>query len=170
MHKTGLLQHVSAFDGFRSQHLGAKCFRSLSLVLASLGKLEEALESVKQSIEECLSSCEEAVEILRKVSETETYFLPKLKQALIQLEGYLRDQGKFERAEAVAEELMDVQRKIETAPPEPEFLFYDFRQDKLDYEAEKEEVGSDGEDETAYETATEESGEEYEDATEEIGR
>ncbi|KAJ7840434.1 hypothetical protein B0H13DRAFT_2416212 [Mycena leptocephala] len=95
----------------RKQELGANAFHSLSLQLMAAGELNEAivkprkppnciasclqnLASILWNVgcpEEAITACEEAIGIMRKVVEMETYFLPALADALDQLAGYLTE-------------------------------------------------------------------------------
>ncbi|KAJ7482166.1 hypothetical protein B0H11DRAFT_2418188 [Mycena galericulata] len=99
-----------------------------------------------------IAACEEAINILRKVSDSETYFLGALREALDQLAGYFFEEGKVDRASAVTTESAEVRRRIKCLLPQPEFLFWEIKTEPLE----------DDEDE-AWETATG-SDDEYHDA------
>ncbi|KAJ7502535.1 hypothetical protein B0H11DRAFT_1988981 [Mycena galericulata] len=73
--------------------------------------------------EESIAACGEAVNIIRKLADTETYFLPVLVEGLDQLAGYLSEKGDTERASAEISEIDKIKAKIVSMPPEPEFLF-----------------------------------------------
>ncbi|KAJ7466991.1 hypothetical protein FB451DRAFT_1401844 [Mycena latifolia] len=83
-------------------------------------------------IDESISACEEAVGILRQVADNEPYFLGALAEALDQLAGYLLENGDAERAAAVTSEAVEVRRKTECLPPQPEFLFSQVEMDSED--------------------------------------
>ncbi|KAJ7141053.1 hypothetical protein C8R44DRAFT_974697 [Mycena epipterygia] len=159
---------------FRKQGLGAKTFLSLSLRLATLGQLDEALSNTKKATnlfrelvllapgnlpslaislqnqasilwniccqDEAISACKEAVTIMQKVAERETYFLADLAAGLIQLALYLSDVGDNDSASAATAECEEVQKKIALLPPQPDFLFEEVVQEPEDETYEPEEI------------------------------
>ncbi|KAJ6499875.1 hypothetical protein DFH09DRAFT_1289853 [Mycena vulgaris] len=119
----------------------ASSLQNLALILWNVGPRDQSI-----------SACNEAVSIMRKVADSETYLLGALGEALDQLAGYLTEKRDTEGASAVTDESAEVRHRIGLLPPEPEFLF-------LHFETESE----DEDDDQAWETATE-SEEEYHDA------
>ncbi|KAJ7502533.1 hypothetical protein B0H11DRAFT_641918 [Mycena galericulata] len=101
-----------------------------------------------------IAACEEAVNILRKVSDNETYFLGALGETLDQLAGYLVENEEVDRVSAAVVESAEVRRRIESLPPPPPFMFIEVKTQPLE-DGEK-----DGDE--AWETATE-SDDEYHD-------
>ncbi|KAJ6499866.1 hypothetical protein DFH09DRAFT_1375915 [Mycena vulgaris] len=116
----------------------ASSLQNLASILWNIGRRDESI-----------STCDEAVSIVRKVADNETYLLGALGEALDQLAGYLSEKRDTEGASAVTDESAEVRHRIGLLPLEPEFLF-------LHFETESE----DEDDDQAWETATE-SEEEY---------
>ncbi|KAJ6488359.1 hypothetical protein DFH09DRAFT_1455652, partial [Mycena vulgaris] len=131
--------------------------RLLPTLASSLQNLASILWNVGRR-DECISACDEAVSIMRKVADNETYFLGALGEALDQLARYLAEKGDTERAAAARSESSEVRNKIALLPPEPEFLFLDVEMDDSE---------DDDEDE-AWETATESEDDDYQDASTDI--
>ncbi|KAJ6488375.1 hypothetical protein DFH09DRAFT_1377621 [Mycena vulgaris] len=125
--------------------------RNLPTLASSLQNLASILWNIGHR-DESISACDEAVSIMRKVADSETYLLGAFGEALDQLAGYLTEKGDSEGAAAATDESVEVRRRVELLPPEPEFLF-------LHIEAESDDESDDQE----WETATE-SEEEYRDA------
>jgi hypothetical protein len=86
--------------------------RNLGSILWDVGRRDEAI-----------AACEEAVGIMRKLVNPETYFLPALAEALDQLADYLAEKRDVGGASAAAAECAEVRREFAVLPPEPEFLF-----------------------------------------------
>ncbi|KAJ6499870.1 hypothetical protein DFH09DRAFT_1203341, partial [Mycena vulgaris] len=125
--------------------------RHLPTLASSLQNLASILWNIGRR-DESISACDEAVSIMRKVADSETYFLGALGEALDQLAGYLSGKGDSDGASAATDESAEVRRRIELLPPEPEFLFEEIETDSEDEDDDQE-----------WETATE-SEEEYHDA------
>ncbi|KAJ6493835.1 hypothetical protein DFH09DRAFT_1290728 [Mycena vulgaris] len=121
--------------------------RHLPTLASSLQNLASILWNVGRR-DQSISASHEAISIMRKVADSETYFLGVLGEALDQLAGYLAEKGDSEGASDAMDESAEVRRRIELLPPEPEFLFLYFETESDDQE---------------WETATE-SEEEYHDA------
>ncbi|KAF8200060.1 hypothetical protein K438DRAFT_1966395 [Mycena galopus ATCC 62051] len=96
---------------------------------------------------------------MRKLADSETYFLPLLAEALNQLAGYLKENSDTDGAAAARTESAEVERRFALLPPQPEFLFEELLPIDLGDE------DSDGEE--AWETASELEGDyKYQDALE----
>ncbi|KAJ6499861.1 hypothetical protein DFH09DRAFT_1375914 [Mycena vulgaris] len=131
---------------------------SVSLAPRHLPTLASRLQNLASILwnlghrDQSISTSDEAVSIMRKVADSETYFLGALGEALDQLTGYLAEKGDTEGAAAATSESAEVQRRMELLPPESEFLF-----SPIETESDSED------DDQEWETATE-SEEEYHDA------
>ncbi|KAK7018855.1 Tetratricopeptide repeat family [Favolaschia claudopus] len=90
----------------------ARSLRHLASVLGSLGHPDEAT-----------AASEESVDILRKVVDPETYFLPILADALDELAGYFTKRGDNSGASTATAEAAEARTKFSSLPPEPEWLF-----------------------------------------------
>ncbi|KAJ7466967.1 hypothetical protein FB451DRAFT_1483903 [Mycena latifolia] len=110
----------------------ATSLRNLASILAMrrVSCIDEPISAYEEAAS--VSACEEAVSIMRKVAETETYFLRALGEALDQLAGYLLENRDTERAAAATSEAVEVRRKIDCLPPQPEFLFSEFEMESED--------------------------------------
>ncbi|KAK6972131.1 Tetratricopeptide repeat family [Favolaschia claudopus] len=108
---TGLYRELVALA---PRHLPtlARSIRHLASILWSLGHHDEAT-----------TASEEAVDILRKVVDPETYFLPLFADALDELAGYLTQRGDSSSASATTAEAAAARLKFASLPPEPEWLF-----------------------------------------------
>ncbi|KAJ7019204.1 hypothetical protein C8F04DRAFT_1276526 [Mycena alexandri] len=94
--------------------------------------------------DESIAACAEAVSILRKVVDAESYFLPALAEALDQLVTYCKVNGDVGGASAAAAECAEVLKQSASLPCQPEFLL------------DEAEIESDGEDDEAgWETVSE---------------
>ncbi|KAJ6488381.1 hypothetical protein DFH09DRAFT_1209622, partial [Mycena vulgaris] len=125
--------------------------RHLPTLASSLQNLASILWNIGRR-DESISVSDEAVSIMRKVANSETYFLGAFGEALDQLAGYLAEKGDSDGASAATDESAEVRCRIELLPPEPEFLFSAIETDSEDEDDDQE-----------WETATE-SEEEYHDA------
>ncbi|KAJ7694732.1 hypothetical protein B0H14DRAFT_3905635 [Mycena olivaceomarginata] len=96
--------------------------RNLPTLARSLQSLASILWNLSRR-DESIAACEEAVNILRRVVETEPYFLRALADTLDQLAEYRSEKGDTDGATS---EWAEVRRKIELLPPEPDFLFMEF--------------------------------------------
>ncbi|KAJ6488373.1 hypothetical protein DFH09DRAFT_1455667, partial [Mycena vulgaris] len=88
----------------------ASSLQNLASILWNLGRRDQSI-----------SASDEAVSIMRKLADSETYLLGALGEALNQLAGYLSETGDSEGASAATDESAEVRRRIELLPPEPEF-------------------------------------------------
>ncbi|KAK7001304.1 Tetratricopeptide repeat family [Favolaschia claudopus] len=77
---------------------------------------------------DAIAACEEAVDILRKVVDTEAYFLPALADTLDDLGGYLIQMHDVSGASAATIESAEDRRKFAFLPPEPKWIFEDFEE------------------------------------------
>ncbi|KAJ7696146.1 hypothetical protein B0H16DRAFT_843532 [Mycena metata] len=129
------------------RHLPALA-RSLQNMASILWKFDRRDESV--------AACAEAVSILRKVVDPETYFLPALAEALDQLVTYRKVTGDVNGASAAAIEWAEVVKKSASLPCQPEFLL---DETEVDSDDEDDEVGwetaSEGADENLADTSLE---------------
>ncbi|KAJ6493833.1 hypothetical protein DFH09DRAFT_1290726 [Mycena vulgaris] len=75
--------------------------------------------------DEGISASDEAVSIMRKVAEKETYLLGALREALDQLAQYLAETGEAERAAAATSESTEIRREIQLLPHQTDSLFLD---------------------------------------------
>ncbi|KAJ6488385.1 hypothetical protein DFH09DRAFT_1455705 [Mycena vulgaris] len=136
---------------------------SVSLTPRLLPTLANSLQNLASILwnagrrDQCISACDEAVSIMRQVTDNETYFLGALGEALDQLARYLAEKGDTERAATARSESSEVRNKIALLPLEPEFLFSDVEMDDLEDECEDDD----------WETATE-SDDDYQDAATDI--
>ncbi|KAF8127752.1 hypothetical protein K438DRAFT_926122 [Mycena galopus ATCC 62051] len=109
--------------------------------------------------DEAIAACREAVGIMRKLVDSETYFLPSLAEALTQLTGYLEENSDADGAAATRTESAEFERRFALLPPQPEFLFEELLPIDLDDE--------DSDREEVWETASESEGDDkYQDASE----
>ncbi|KAJ6531560.1 hypothetical protein DFH09DRAFT_136674 [Mycena vulgaris] len=122
--------------------------RLLPTLASSLQNLASILWNVGRR-DEGISACDEAVSIMRKVADSETYFLRALGDALDQLARYVDEKGDIERAAAARSESSEVRRRIELLPPEPQFLFSDIETESDDDDDDQDwETATESEDET----------------------
>ncbi|KAJ6493825.1 hypothetical protein DFH09DRAFT_1206957 [Mycena vulgaris] len=82
---------------------------------------------------------------MRKIADTETYFLAAFSEALDQLAEYFAEKGDSECATAAMSESTEVREKMALLPPEPEFLF-----EEIDIQSDSE--NEDEEDAEAWDT------------------
>jgi hypothetical protein len=87
--------------------------RHFPTLASSLRNMSSILQSIDRR-DEAVLVCEEAVGIMRKVADTENYFLPALRGALVQLAGYLFEKGDTDGASVIISELADIAQKIDT--------------------------------------------------------
>ncbi|KAJ7762538.1 hypothetical protein B0H16DRAFT_1455583 [Mycena metata] len=129
------------------RHLPALA-RSLQNMASILWKFDRREESV--------AVCAEAVSILRKVVDPETYFLPALAEALDQLVTYCKVTGDVNGASAAAIERAEVEKKSASLPCQPEFLLDETEVDSDDEDDEFGwETASEGADENLADTSLE---------------
>ncbi|KAJ7502524.1 hypothetical protein B0H11DRAFT_1988915, partial [Mycena galericulata] len=121
--------------------------------LASSLQIFASLLWKKGRRDESIDACEESVDIIRKVSHSETHFLAALGRTLDQLVEYLLEKGDEERASAAASEASEIRAKIKLLPPQPESIFL-----KVEPESSEKNDKDEDEDEVC-ETATESDGE-----------
>ncbi|KAJ6499877.1 hypothetical protein DFH09DRAFT_844817, partial [Mycena vulgaris] len=84
--------------------------RHLPTLASSLQNLASILWNIGRR-DQSISACDEAVSIVRKVADNETYFLGTLGEALDQLAGYLAEKGDNEGAAAAMYESAEVRRR-----------------------------------------------------------
>ncbi|KAK7001334.1 Tetratricopeptide repeat family [Favolaschia claudopus] len=116
----------------RGGELGGNAFFALSLRLLAVDDSEEALLTTSDGIisrtrllgreDEATAASEEAVDILRKVVDPETYFLPHFAEALDELAGFLTRRGETSDASTATAEAAAARLKFASLPPEPEWL------------------------------------------------
>ncbi|KAJ7475436.1 hypothetical protein B0H11DRAFT_2281935 [Mycena galericulata] len=123
----------------------AKSLRNQATILWKIGRPGESI-----------AACMEAINILRKVSDNETYFLAALGETLDELAGYLVEKGEVDRALAATAESAEVRKRIESLPPQPPSLFMEVKTEPSE--------DADEDDDEAWETATE-SDDEYHDVS-----
>ncbi|KAJ6594596.1 hypothetical protein B0H19DRAFT_1247257 [Mycena capillaripes] len=110
--------------------------RHLPTLASSLWNLASILWYVDR--QEAVAVCKEAVNILRKVVDPETYFLPALAEALDQVARYFTETGDNEGASAPTAESQEFRRKFALLPPQPDSLFEEVEMDTdLDDEGDK---------------------------------
>ncbi|KAJ6594597.1 hypothetical protein B0H19DRAFT_1056859 [Mycena capillaripes] len=135
----------------------------LSNCLATIRRNDEALATAQEAIlrnlalilwrvdhrDKAIVACEEAVSIMRKVVDPETYFLPALAKALDQLAGYFTEKGDGQGASTTTTESAEVRKKFAALPPQPDFLF---ERVKMDVESDHPEADKDAEDDEYHNT------------------
>ncbi|KAJ7162179.1 hypothetical protein C8R46DRAFT_1103764 [Mycena filopes] len=133
----------------------------LPALSTSLRNLSSLLHEASRG-EESILFCDEAVGIMRKVVDAESYLIPELVEALEQLVGYLEELGFTYRAAAAKAECADARRRFAGLPPQPEFLFEELHIQEGDDdgteeggEADENEESGEDEQEENWETASE---------------
>ncbi|KAK7006020.1 Tetratricopeptide repeat family [Favolaschia claudopus] len=96
--------------------------RHLPTLARSLRHLASVLWSLRHE-DEATAASEEAANILRKVADPETYFLPLFADALDELAGYLTKRGDSRVASTATTEAAEARLKFASLPPEPKWLF-----------------------------------------------
>ncbi|KAK7006038.1 Tetratricopeptide repeat family, partial [Favolaschia claudopus] len=119
-HQRALSYAVKAIALFRE--LVALAPRHLPTLASGL----QHLASIKWDLgrrEEATVAREEAIQILRNVARSETYFLPTFADALDRHRALLLEQGDASGAAAVMSETVDARRKFASVPQGPEWSF-----------------------------------------------